>query len=205
MNEAPSAVFGWKQLAPGLIYIFLIDLLGVTGLFEAWPWLGRIWVIPLVVLPWGWVLASPRRLRSMGFRRQHWLLNLGWGAVAGGLWRIASLVLNLALTEEGTTAFGWGDIFSAIVLVPWIEETFFRGYLGRGLAVQWGFWPSLLIQSTLFTFHPSHWAQGWPHLISIFGFGCLAGWLVERRRSIWAAWGAHAFANLIPLVLSPFV
>jgi membrane protease YdiL (CAAX protease family) len=87
----------------------------------------------------------------------------------------------------------------------WIEETFFRGYLGRGLAGQWGFWPSLLIQSMLFAFHPVHWAQGWPHWISIFGFGCLAGWLVERRQSIWSAWGAHAFANLIPVALKPFV
>jgi membrane protease YdiL (CAAX protease family) len=111
----------------------------------------------------------------------------------------------MALSQNGSAVLGWGEVLSAVVFVPWIEETFFRGYLGRGLAGQWGFWPSLLIQSMLFAFHPVHWAQGWPHWISIFGFGCLAGWLVERRQSIWSAWGAHAFANLIPMALKPFV
>jgi membrane protease YdiL (CAAX protease family) len=49
-----------------------------------------------------------------------------------------------------------------------------------------------------------HWAQGWLHLVSIFGFGLLAGWLVVKRGSVWSAWGAHAFANLLPSIIVQF-
>jgi membrane protease YdiL (CAAX protease family) len=205
MEEDSRAEFGWKHLAPGLVYIALIDILGMTGRLQAWGWLEKVWVLPLVILPWGLVMASPERLQRMGYRRQRWLLNLGWGIVTGGLWRLASLVLNLMLTHNGAVLFGWGDILSAAVFIPWIEETYFRGYLGRGLEGHWGFWPSLVVQSILFACHPVHWAQGWPHWISILGFGCLAGWLVAHRQSIWAAWGAHAFANLIPVAFASFV
>jgi membrane protease YdiL (CAAX protease family) len=37
--------------------------------------------------------------------------------------------------------------------------------------------------------------------VSIFGFGLLAGWLMHVRSSIWAPWGAHAFANLLPMLV----
>lgn len=195
----------WRHIAPGLVYIALIDFLAVVGWLDALPWLRSLWVVPLVVLPWINVIAVPGRMKLMGYHRSGWLASFGWGAVAGGLWRIASLIFNLAMTASVGDTLGWGEVSSAVLIVPWIEETFFRGYLGRGLSPRIGVGPSILIQSVLFTFHPIHWEQGWIHLISIFGFGVVAGCLVEHRQSIWASWGAHAFANLIPMVIRPFV
>jgi membrane protease YdiL (CAAX protease family) len=69
------------------------------------------------------------------------------------------------------------------------------------LTTRVGRWKAIISQAVLFSLHPGHWAQGWPHLASILGFGLLAGWLVERRGSIWAAWGAHGFANVLPEIL----
>ena len=193
--------FSWRHFTPGLAYIIAIDVLVITDWWEKTPWLHALWFFPLIILPWLSALASPGRLKLMGFHRQRWLTWLGWGLVAGGIWRIINLVLNLAMLGSGMPLLGWGEILSAVFIVPGIEETFFRGYLGRGLSRQLGVGPGILIQSVLFSLHPIHWSQGGAHLVSIFGFGILAGWMVERSRSIWPAWGAHAFANLLPLIL----
>ena len=198
LNQKPVE-FSWRHFTPGLIYILVIDLFAITGLWGHVDWLRSIWFLPLIGLPWLSVLVSPGRLKLMGFHRQRWLARMGWGVVAGGIWRILSLALNYALASSGSNLLGWGEIVAAVVIVPGIEETFFRGYIGRGLSRQIGMWPGVFIQSALFSLHPIHWAQGGVHLVSIFGFGLLAGWMVERTRSIWPAWGAHAFANLLPL------
>lgn len=195
----------WRQIAPGLVYILLIDLLAVLGWWEKVEWLHPVWVLPLVVLPWLSMLASPNRIKLMGFHHRRWIAMLGWGMVAGGIWRILSLVLNMVLSESGFGQLGWGDVVSAAFIVPGIEETFFRGYLGRGLSRQLGLWPGVLVQAGLFSLHPIHWVQGGVHLISIFGFGLLAGWMVEQSRSIWPAWGAHAMANLLPLLMPSYI
>jgi membrane protease YdiL (CAAX protease family) len=197
-NQKPLE-FSWRHFTPGLIYILVIDFFAITGLWERVDWLRSIWFLPLIGLPWLSVLASPGRLKLMGFHRQRWLVRMGWGVVAGGIWRIISLVLNFVLASSESNLLGWGEIVAAVAIVPGIEETFFRGYIGRGLSRQIGMWPGIFIQAALFSLHPIHWSQGSIHLASIFGFGLLAGWMVERTRSIWPAWGAHAFANLLPL------
>lgn len=190
---------GW--LIPGLAYILVIDILAVTGLWESLPWFKAVWSFPLIAWPWLMVAFAPRRLMWMGFHRRRWLASFGWGVVAGGVWRAASLAFNLLWTGAAGNLLGWGELFSALLVVPWIEETFFRGFLGRGLIGYLGRWPAIFAQAVLFSLHPIHWAQGSFHLVSIFIFGLIAGWLVEKFDSIWAAWGSHAFANLIPLAL----
>jgi membrane protease YdiL (CAAX protease family) len=195
----------WRHILPGLGYIAAIDILAVTGWLTSITWLQRYWMAPVIILPWLLAALAPERMKLMGYHRREWLASFGWGVVAGGFWRIASLIFNLALATSGGNLLGWGEIISTAAIVPFIEETFFRGYLGRGLVTKLGFWPGILIQSLLFAFHPIHWAQGWIHLVSIFGFGVIAGWLVERRGSIWAPWGAHAFANLIPIAMRALV
>jgi membrane protease YdiL (CAAX protease family) len=93
------------------------------------------------------------------------------------------------------------DISVAILWVPFVEETFFRAYIGRSISRSWGVIPGIVIQALVFTLLPSHVAQGMWHMLSIFAFGVLAGWLLHVRRSLWAPWGAHAFANLLPLLV----
>ncbi len=93
------------------------------------------------------------------------------------------------------------NFLSAVILVPLTEETFYRGYLGRSLAARLGMWPAIMLQATAFALHPVHWHQGWPALLSILGFGILAGWLVLARGTLWIAWGAHGFAILLPELL----
>jgi membrane protease YdiL (CAAX protease family) len=210
VNEAEHAqinvlIVPFKAIAPGLIAIVLIDLLAVTGRWSEIPNGSTIQRATLLLVPWLALAVTGQRPQVLGFECRNLLLDLGWGAVAGGIWRGASLLFNsafLGLSPGNSSLWTW---VSALAWIPFLEETFFRGYLGRGLRAHLGAWKAILIQATLFTLQPSHLAQGLPGIVSILGFGLLAGWLVERRGSIWPAWGAHAMANGLTIPLGQFV
>lgn len=191
-----------RSVLPGLAFILAVDLLGSFG--GRAPRLLSSPLVPVVLLVLPWITIGILRLspRALGFSRARMLACFGWGMVAGGVWRLASLGLNMWLQGgDGALGLSSGGVLAAAVWVPGLEETFYRGYLGRGLQPRLGRWGAILVQAVLFCCYPGHWLQGMPHVISIFAFGVLAGWLVARTRSIWSAWGAHALANLIPLLL----
>ncbi len=98
----------------------------------------------------------------------------------------------------GATVAG---LLANVLLWPFLEEVFFRGYLGLGLRPVVGHWPSIIVQAVLFLAMPWHWSQGPTAWLSILAFGLLTGWLTVAKRSLWPALGAHAFANLMPEVL----
>lgn len=207
---APEAL-SLGQIAPGLAYILLLDLSAVSGV----PLLrlatgadSAAWSIWIGVLPWATLLLLRRSPAALGFSGRRALAELGWGALAGAVWRGLSLAFNWKLgqvaelgsplTTQGPMLTVW---ITAVVLIPWIEETFFRGYLGRALAVRFGAPAGVLLQAAAFTLHPGHWPQGWPHLVSIAVFGILSGALVVWRRNLWVGWGAHAMGNALPYLL----
>jgi len=183
-------------LLPGIAAVTLVDLLAFAG---RWPAGGAGALLPLLLLgiPWLTLVSLRYPARALGYRRAQAVLDLGWGVAAGSVWRLASLLFNLALLGAGA-----GSVFTGLLGVPFVEETFFRGYLGRNLAPRVGRWWANLLQSLLFSLQPAHLAQGWPAMGSIFAFGLLAGWLTARRRSIWPALGAHAAANALVLLLN---
>jgi membrane protease YdiL (CAAX protease family) len=200
----PNPAAPMKLVLPGLSVIVAIDLLAVFDRWRVIPGGDVAHTLILLATPWLALLIAGRSPAAFGYHRHRLLLNLGWGAVAGGAWRLASLLLNIIALGSSLQAERWWMWISAILWVPFLEETFFRGYLGRSLAALVGIWPGMIIQAVVFTFQPYHLGQGWPGLVGVFGFGLLAGWLMHRRGSIWAAWGAHAFANALVLPLVPF-
>lgn len=192
-----------RTILPGLICILLIDLV-------AWMGIGAngsvIATSLLILLPWVTLLFTKRSPATIGYVRERAVARYGWGMVAGGVWRGLSMGFNyLILRPPISLGSTWTQLISSLILVPFVEETFYRGYLGRSLAKKLGRWPGIIIQATLFTLYPIHWNQGWPAIASIFGFGVLSGWLVERTGSIWIGWGAHGFANILPVLLLNFV
>jgi membrane protease YdiL (CAAX protease family) len=156
----------------------------------------------LAVIPWITLLVLRVSPALLGFTRKGALAMFGWGMLAGAVWRGISLGINtlwvVGATRLSNGAAAW---VTGVALVPTIEEIFFRGYLGRTLVSSLGRFWGIVLQAILFSLHPGHWVQGWPHLISIFGFGLLAGWLVSTRGGLWSALGAHAFANALPAML----
>jgi membrane protease YdiL (CAAX protease family) len=179
-----------------LLFILCVDLAGIAGVG------GRalgLWSLVSAVIPWITIFVLRRRPSSLGYVRERWLAEFGWGMIAGAIWRGLSMAISLAWLDG--SALG---LLGAFVWVPLVEETFFRGYLGPALSARLGRWRGIILQALLFAMLPGHWPQGWPALAGIFAFGVLAGWLVETRRNLWIAWGAHAFANVLPSFLLLF-
>jgi len=195
-------------LLPGLLLVLTLDTLTLLGKANSQGWLNALtpWLyacVPLFVL-----VTWKRSWRVYGCVRERALLDLGWGMLWGAGWRALSLLVNAALLWGRLLSLHGGDFLSIIVLIPFLEEFFFRGYLSRGLCAVIGRWPGIFLQALLFTLLPAHWTQGLPHVVGIFIFGVLAGWLVERRGAIWSAFGAHSFANALPtliLLVSPYL
>ncbi len=188
---------------PGLALAIGLDLIAIAGMSDRLTVIVRLAPALLIAVPWIALLVWHRLPAALGYVRRRAALRFGWGVLAGALWRGASMALNLwwAAAPDRLGA-GIGDWLGGLVWVPFVEETFFRGYLGPALEPRFGRLRSILLQAALFTLLPVHWAQGFPHLIGIFGFGVVAGTLVARTGSIWPAWGAHAMANVLPSLLA---
>lgn len=202
--ERESALPLWA-IMPGVVYIVIIDLVTVTGIDWFPRQLIHTWSLVTAVIPWVTLLVIRQPPSKLGYTRYRAIAEIGWGMLAGAIWRGLSMLVNL-WWQGGWTNVGWGVAGWLLILVwiPMVEETFFRGYIGRALASRFGKGFGIVVQTILFSLHPGHWVQGWLHLFSIFFFGLLAGWLVQKRGSIWAAWGAHGFANALPAMIEIF-
>jgi membrane protease YdiL (CAAX protease family) len=193
-------------VVPGLLFILIVDFVTVLGASHRFDPYLRSWVWVAAVLPWFTLLLFRKTPAVYGYRRRRALALLGWGMVAGAVWRGLSLGFNVWVQNDWTQiGLNGTPLIGLVFWIPFLEETFFRGYIGGALLTKYGRWPGIVTQAVLFSFHPGHWSQGWLDIVSIFVFGILSGWLYARFRSIWAPWGAHAFANVLPLLLRTWV
>jgi membrane protease YdiL (CAAX protease family) len=157
-----------------------------------------------------WVRAEYGNVGSLGLAR-------GWrgrdvgagvvtgfgGAVATGIVVLVTIAVVEALTGRQTGVstplqpFHGSSRFTisfiAVVVAPFCEEVFFRGFVFQGLRRRFAFWPSALLSAGLFAF---------VHVepIRFFGLmtmGVILAALFERRRSLVAPIAAHATVNLL--------
>lgn len=88
------------------------------------------------------------------------------------------------------------SILIGAVVAPILEEILFRGLLYRAWERRWGWFPAMVLTSTLFgLYHPVFWAAFTGSIILV----CV----VRRTGSLWASILAHSFFNLMlwyPLV-----
>jgi len=205
LNEKSFVInaLSMRMVFPGLILILLVDALALFGIWPISGPLNLLLSLVFLVLPWATLVVTRTSPMKIGYRSTQFLRSFGWGLVAGGIWRIFSILINLWALRLGEPTMNWiSPILGAIIWVPLIEETYFRGYIGRALSSSIGLWPGILVQALLFTFQPVHLSQSPLALISVFGFGVVAGWIHIRFDSIWSAWGAHAFANILPMLIT---
>lgn len=201
VNGENCSALPMSAVLPGLVLVSGIEILVHTRLLPGTAGLKLLLNAILVVLPWVTLWFFRCGVDALGYTRDRVILYLGWGFVAGGFWRIASVAINLwGLTLNGLVQDST-QVLLILIWVPFIEETFFRGYVGRTLSQELSPGAGILAQAVLFTLLPTHTIQGAWSLFSIFGFGVLAGWLMSVRKSIWPPLGAHAFANLLPLLV----
>lgn len=198
----------FRGVWPGLALVVLLEGAYFFG-GPAWKqWLAGswlTWMLALVALPIGYLVLTRQPPSVLGYRRERAVGLYMRGVAAGALWRLVSMLghwygwWDLQLGPALAHAKWWVHV---LVLVPFLEETFFRGYLQAGLERRLGPLLAVLLQALLFALHPAHAAQGIRSFPSILLFGLLAGVLYWRTRSIWIVYGAHGIANLLPSVIS---
>lgn len=206
---SPDAPITWRGALPGLIFIALLDsayLWGGPAVQSALQRYGWAWLALFLIGPVAYIVASRRPLRSLGYHRRNAWRWYAWGVGAGALWRLLDVVLAVGVWSSAGPAMTpavnfltW--LLNALVIVPLLEETFFRGYLQAGLENGLGPLPAIVIQALLFAGHPYHLAQGPLKLPSIVLFGLIAGVLYWRTRSIASVYGAHGMANVLPALI----
>ena len=88
--------------------------------------------------------------------------------------------------------------FIVVLLAPFAEEVFFRGFLFPTFANRWGFLAGAIISSVLFGI--SHVAPG--SIVPAFMSGMLFAWLYHRTGSLWNTTIAHGAQNALAFAVT---
>ena len=103
-------------------------------------------------------------------------------------------------------ALTWNNVLSTSILIGFIEEVPYRGFMLQKLQERMGLWPAFLISSLLFL--GIHF-PGWILLrmfdpavaVSVFIFGLVMGVVFHYSRSLWAVVIAHSLNDFLSVVV----
>jgi len=137
--------------------------------------------------------------------RQNWKR----GVVAGVVLSLLNLLGSMIrfgwphLTAQTLT---WNSILGTSILIGFIEEIPYRGFMLQKLTEYWGFWAAAIISSILFL---SIHLPGWISLhmlragpaITVFVFGFVMAIVFRYARSLWAPIIAHSTNDFFAFVL----
>ena len=100
---------------------------------------------------------------------------------------------------DGLLLPGAWVVFSGLALAVWTpiaEETFFRGFILRGLTNRWRIAPAIVVSAAVFA--ALHLAPAL--LLPVFVTGLLLGFLYHRTGSLWPCIAVHALQNLVAVL-----
>jgi membrane protease YdiL (CAAX protease family) len=182
-------------LTPWLAMVFVSMLLG-EGAFVLGAWR---FSVSKYKLDW-----SALGFRSFNMRKG---LLLAAGIVVAGL--LISVLYDLLMSQFGEessslildftdTALGLATItILAVVLAPFAEEIFFRGFFFAGISNRYGYGWGAVFSALIFAM--AHLMQPGAFL-PIFLLGLLMAWLYRKTGSIWACIITHSVYNSLALV-----
>lgn len=89
-------------------------------------------------------------------------------------------------------------LFMVILLVPFMEELLFRGFLQSWLRRKMGRMGALFLTAIIFAcvhFSPSQGIGNFELILTLFVLSCFLGFIYERQQSLWASFGLHMTFN----------
>jgi hypothetical protein len=160
----------------------------------------------------GWKLKPLRRsLELLGLRP---FKPRALGVMAGTLvayYIFAGLFASLVLQPEqedigGELGIGNPSIVIAVTAViaivliaPFCEELFFRGFLFAGLRSRWSLWPAAIVSGLIFGL--VHAPTGVTAVVPLAALGIALCWLYDRTGSLWPCVLAHMLNNGLALAV----
>lgn len=158
-------------------------------------------ILTLALFIWRkWAVLSPAYLRSSKWDIFFWSGLASLGTLLPSVW-LNSLMPDLANTSEETlhqlmsSQYGY---FVLCLLVPFVEETVFRGAILKSLLGSFSRpWVAILISAVIFAVIHLNPAQ-MPHAFLI---GLLLGWMYYRTGSILPGVAVHWVNNTVVYVL----
>jgi hypothetical protein len=90
-------------------------------------------------------------------------------------------------------------VIAIVVLAPFAEEMFFRGFFFAGLRTRWSVWPSAVVSGAVFGL--VHAPTGPTAAIPLAGLGVGLAWLYDKTGSIWPCMLAHFLNNSLAIAV----
>ncbi|MBE0415145.1 MAG: CPBP family intramembrane metalloprotease [Dehalococcoidia bacterium] len=200
------------------VFSAFLDFLEKEGLLQLWVVmaLGGMVVSEGAMPLMAWLFSSVkyhRGWRALGFgsfKIKRTLILVAVVLIAGILvnllyeWVLTSLGVEVSSTlPQELTRTGVSLAMMAILTVlvaPFAEETFFRGFIFAGIGNRYGYGWGVVVSALLFSLaHTLTYMQVWP-LLPIFILGLLLAWLYMRTGSIWPCIFTHFAYNSIALL-----
>ena len=208
----------WAYVGPFALFILLQALPGlVKSASPTAPWwlhAPELWVYPLQTVTCAVMMLWYRREYPRTMSPLAALFGLVLGAIVFALWISPQAFFHFApRTADGfdpTTVLPFGRsaypltvalrFARLVVVVPWLEEIFWRGFLLRYLikedflAVPFGSWTPLSFGVVVLGFTFEHSRPDWP---AAFATGILYNLVAVRTKSLPACVLAHALTNAL--------
>jgi len=156
-----------------------------------------------------WRFSLRQAFSRLGLRRFE-ASDLGWMFLVLGAYYAGAIVFSALVLqpdqedigkELGVCNPGIGIVIAAVlaivVVAPFSEELFFRGFLFAGLRSRWSLWPSALLSGAIFGL--VHAPTGPTAAIPLAGLGVGLAWLYNKTDSLWPCILAHLINNALAI------
>jgi membrane protease YdiL (CAAX protease family) len=154
------------------------------------------------------VAVRPGSWEALGMRdwvRPPW----GWAALAYMVYIAIAAILAVLIhphQEDVTRELGFGESGIAgdvaaglliVVVAPFSEELFFRGFMFAGLRNRLPLVAAALISAAVWGLFHFTGGGSWGVVVQLTVFGVILAWLYEYTGSIWPAMAVHVLNNAI--------
>lgn len=125
------------------------------------------------------------------------------GMISKHLWGksgVEQVAVQQLLEIKGHSLLFAAMVLVVIVIVPFIEELLFRGFLQSWLRRKIGRSAALILTAFIFACVHFSKAQGignFELIVALFALSCFLGFIYERQRTLWASFGLHCTFNAI--------